>query len=140
MKKIFTEKDVIVRLQECGIKPSLQRIAILKYVMEHFTHPSVDEVYDALSPKMPTLSRTTVYNTLDLLQSKGVILSINIDDKMIHYDGDTSVHAHFLCESCKKIYDVSVKINIPVDTIEKGFSVRESQIYYKGICKNCLTK
>ena len=42
----------------------MQRIAIMEYLMEHRTHPSADEIYTALSPSMPTLSKTTVYNTL----------------------------------------------------------------------------
>ena len=52
------------RLLKYSIKPSMQRIAIMEYLMEHRTHPSADEIYTALSPSMPTLSKTTVYNTL----------------------------------------------------------------------------
>lgn len=55
---------VVERLQGHNIKPSVQRIAIMKYLMEHRTHPTVDEIYTALSPTIPTLSKTTVYNTL----------------------------------------------------------------------------
>ena len=56
--------DVIERLQSHSIKPSVQRIAIMQYLMDHHTHPTVDEIYTALAPGMPTLSKTTVYNTL----------------------------------------------------------------------------
>lgn len=53
--------DVIERLQSHSIKPSVQRIAIMQYLMDHHTHPTVDEIYTALAPSMPTLSKTTVY-------------------------------------------------------------------------------
>ena len=59
--------DVVKRLQNHNIKPSVQRIAIMNYLIEHRTHPTVDEIYTALSPSIPTLSKTTVYNTLKLL-------------------------------------------------------------------------
>ena len=38
---------VVERLQGHNIKPSVQRIAIMKYLMEHRTHPTVDEIYTA---------------------------------------------------------------------------------------------
>ena len=38
----------------------------MEYLMAHRTHPTVDEIYLALSPSIPTLSKTTVYNTLKL--------------------------------------------------------------------------
>ena len=58
--------DAVTRLVEHGIKPSVQRIQIMHYLMTHFTHPTVEEVHKALLPKVPTLSRTTVYNLLQL--------------------------------------------------------------------------
>ena len=64
-------EKVVERLQEHHIKPSVQRIAIMKYLMEHHTHPTVDEIYTALSPTIPTLSKTTVYNTLKILTEEG---------------------------------------------------------------------
>ena len=42
------------RLLEHNIKPSMQRIAIMEYLMEHPIHPSADDIYTALSPSMPT--------------------------------------------------------------------------------------
>ena len=60
------KEKAIERLLESGIKPSVQRVEIMTYLMTHFTHPTVEEVYKALCPTIKTLSRTTVYNTLRL--------------------------------------------------------------------------
>ena len=46
-----------------SIKPSVQRIAIMNYLIEHRTHPTVDEIYTALSPSIPTLSKTCLLYT-----------------------------------------------------------------------------
>lgn len=51
------------RLLEHNIKPSMQRIAIMEYLMNHPIHPSADDIYTALSPSMPTLSKRR-YTTL----------------------------------------------------------------------------
>ena len=64
-----------------GIKPSVQRIAIMKYLFEHRTHPTVDDIFHDLHDAIPTLSKTTVYNTLKLFSEKGAILSLTIDEK-----------------------------------------------------------
>ena len=92
------------------VKPSVQRMAIMDYMMTHFTHPSVDEIYNALSPKFPTLSRTTVYNTLKLFVEHGAVRMLTIDEHNACFDGDMSLHAHFLCKKCGKIYDMPYKI------------------------------
>ena len=61
---------VVERLQGHNIKPSVQRIAIMKYLMEHRTHPTVDEIYTALSPTIPTLSKTTVAEDFERTRSR----------------------------------------------------------------------
>ena len=100
---------VYENLLKYDIKPSVQRMAVMEYLMTHFTHPSVDEIYTALSPKYPTLSRTTVYNTLKLFVEQGAAQMLTIDEKMTCFDGDVSHHAHFLCKRCGKIYDLPLK-------------------------------
>ena len=94
------------RLLEHNIKPSMQRIAIMEYLMNHPIHPSADDIYTALSPSMPTLSKTTVYNTLRLFSEQGAALMLTIDEKNTNFDADTSVHSHFLCRYCGHIYDL----------------------------------
>ena len=126
-------------LADHDVKPSLQRIAVLEYLMEHRTHPTVEEIYQALQPQIPTLSKTTVYNTLRLFTEKGAALQLTIDEKKVCFDADTSAHAHFLCRSCGKVYDV--KLHQPdlqaVADIPEGFTVEQTDLYFHGICPCC---
>ena len=121
------------------VKPSVQRMAIMDYMMTHFTHPSVDEIYNALSPKFPTLSRTTVYNTLKLFVEHGAVRMLTIDEHNACFDGDMSLHAHSLCKKCGKIYDMPLQnhedalLGVQVD----GNEITEVHQYFKGICKDC---
>ena len=132
--------DVVKRLQNHNIKPSVQRIAIMTYLMEHRTHPTVDEIYTALAPSIPTLSKTTVYNTLKLLSEQGAAQTLTIDERNTCYDADTTPHAHFLCKHCGKIDDLECNANIKqVEEMDmNGHEVQEVHYYYKGICKSCL--
>lgn len=122
-----------------NIKPSVQRIAIMDYLLEHKTHPSIDEIYLALCKDIPTLSKTTVYNTLKLFVEHGAALMLTIDERNACFDGDISQHAHFLCKKCNKIFDLpysgEVKQTERIDM--NGFQVDEIHQYYKGICPAC---
>ena len=99
------EKEAYNRLIGNGIRPSVQRLAIMEYLLNHDNHPTVDEVYQALNSSIPTLSRTTVYNTLRLLSENHAAQMITIDDHHVCYDGNTKPHVHFLCRECGKLMD-----------------------------------
>lgn len=122
-----------------NIKPSVQRIAIMDYLLEHRTHPSIDEIYLALCDDMPTLSKTTVYNTLKLFVEHGAAQMLTIMEKNTNYDGDVSLHAHFLCKKCGKIFDLPARAEEErvAKFGEDGFRVEEVHQYYKGICPEC---
>lgn len=132
------DMEAIERLLEFQIKPSVQRIAVMDYLMKNRTHPSVDDIYSHLSPSMPTLSKTTVYNTLKLFADCGAILALTIDEKNTNYDAETSDHGHFLCKRCGKIYDFDCHPSLVNGLKKEGFEIQETHYYYKGVCKNCL--
>lgn len=128
-------------LQSYGIKPSLQRIAIVEYLMKNRIHPTIEDIYNALYIQVPTLSKTTVYNTLKLFVEQGAVLALVIDDKNVRFDIDTSCHAHFQCCRCHRIWDVPVG---DVDLLQirqiDDLLITESHLYYKGYCKHCSNK
>jgi len=62
-------------LKENSIKVTPQRLEILKYLDEHRTHPTADEIYQELKTNNPALSKTTVYNSVDILLDHGLIQS-----------------------------------------------------------------
>jgi len=133
-------KKAIDILTVHNVKPSLQRIAIMNYLLEHHTHPTADEIFMALSPTIPTLSKTTVYNNLKLLAEQGAVLKVSIDEQHTCYDIDTTPHAHFLCKHCNKVYDLPVHDNLQVLADSCGHHIEERFYFYKGICKDCLDK
>ena len=71
--------NVYEYLLSYNIKPSVQRIAIMDYLLKHHTHPCIDEIYLALCKDIPTLSKTTVYNTLKLFIEHGAARMLTID-------------------------------------------------------------
>ena len=128
-------------LAENGVKPSVQRVAVMVYLLTHKTHPTADEIFSALYPRIPTLSRTTVYNTLNRLAEQGAILSLDIDREKTRYDGDTFFHGHFLCCRCGKIEDIPVgNPGYVREMVPAGTRVTDIQLLYKGLCAECGKK
>ena len=125
-------------LLKYDIKPSMQRIAIMDYLMEHRVHPTADEIYNALYPTMPTLSKTTIYNTMKLFSEQGAVKALVIDEKNVRFDIDTSSHAHFMCLGCGCVYDLPIENQVAMQLEGVGeLMITEIHLYYKGYCKKC---
>lgn len=122
------------------IKPSFTRIKIFQYLNNHDNHPTVDEIYLAVIKEIPTLSKTTVYNTLKLFMSHKIVKLISIEDTETRYEINLNTHGHFKCTQCGRIQDFDINIdslNIkPLD----DFIIEEKNVYFKGVCALCLKK
>ncbi len=124
------------------VKPSVQRLAVMDYLRKHHTHPTADEIYVHLVGNIPTLSKTTVYNTLRLLVEHKAAQMLTIDERNVCFDDIVEPHAHFLCTTCGKIYDLPSDI-VPMarpGLLPGGHEAKEAYLYYRGTCAACLKK
>lgn len=125
-------------LNKNGIRPSITRLSIYSYLIQHPKHPTVEEIFEALLPDIPTLSKTTVYNTIKLLADNDLVKLITIDGQQVRADADAKMHGHFYCNTCKKVYDFPID-NIIANEIS-DFEIKTKDVYYSGTCKKCLEK
>lgn len=134
------DSEAYKRLVKSGVRPSVQRMAIMDYLLTHRTHPTVEDVYRGICDQIPTLSRTTVYNTLRMFSEKHAAQMLTIDDHHVCYDGDMRPHVHFICRECGKVIDLFDEQAPMVEghRLADGNVVDEMQLYYKGVCKDCL--
>lgn len=131
-------ETITEKLKEKNIKPSQQRIKILEYLAAHPCHPTVDHIYSVLHPEMPSLSKSTVYNTLKAFIDAQLVREITIEENEVRYDYNTENHGHFKCEECGTVYDFDIDV-FDVDAPNlKNFSITEKNVYFKGICEKCL--
>ena len=127
-------------LKEKNLKVTPQRLIVLKYLGEHPTHPTTDNIYQDLKTNNPSLSKTTVYNSLETLEEHGIIQSITISGSELRYDYKQGMHHHFLCKKCGRITDIDVECPNLGKMLDCGHIVEEVHGYFKGICKKCATK
>ena len=133
----FSDNQLADLMHRSRVRPSVHRLAILSFVANGKTHPSADEIYSALVGKFPTLSRTTVYNSLHILTDAGVLKELEIDAGNKHYDlAPQHPHSHFICKRCSRIFDMPLPSSLQYPT-SPGFVAESIEIYYKGLCPAC---
>ena len=109
-----------------------QKKAILKYLDNNTTHPTAEEVYEAVKREIPGISIGTVYRELKKMSEKRIIRKI--EGKRKRFDYNTSNHAHFKCSKCGAIFDVDYKIDYKK---LRGFEIKSHDLTFNGICEKC---
>ena len=122
--------------------PTPQRLAVFASVAGRKDHPSVDDVFNDLREKMPTLSKTTVYTTMQLLAEKHLIATVHVDEGELRFDGETAFHAHFRCRECGRVFDVMLDRphRKPFAKLPEGFEPDDEELIYYGLCPKCKKK
>jgi len=131
-------KQTNAKLSSNGIKPTYQRMRILKFLHQNRTHPTADTIYRELLKDIPTISRTTVYNTLKKLNDRGMVAMLTITGNEARFDSETAPHHHFLCEKCGAIIDIDVRCPLADKMSVGGHTIKEIHGYFKGVCSRCV--
>ncbi|MBS3885951.1 MAG: transcriptional repressor [Dethiobacter sp.] len=137
MKLTFAELST--ELVKKNLRPSHHRIKILEYLLDKQGHPSVDQIFNDLHKEIPTLSKSTVYNTLNLFITARLVRMLTIEDNETRYDLIVDKHGHFKCESCDTIYDFKINIDDFIADELSDFQINDQDVYFKGICPSCLS-
>lgn len=125
-------------LKEHSIKITPQRLEILKYLDENRNHPTADKIYTELKKDNPSLSKTTVYNSLEILKNHNIIQSLTISGSESRYDFKRRMHHHFLCKKCGNIIDIDIECPNIEKVSQSGYKIDEIHGYFKGICNSCM--
>jgi len=135
--------EVIERLKSNGVTLTPQRMAIVEYLMKSKAHPTVDDIFNTIRKKYPTMSKATVYSTLKLLVELGEIQELSIHKRgEVCFDPVSELHHHLLCGKCGKVYDIKFECpdsGCPIVAASEiqGCKVEEVQAYLYGLCPKC---
>ncbi|HII83375.1 MAG TPA: transcriptional repressor [Methanobacterium subterraneum] len=118
------------KLKEEKIKITPQRRELIRKLKElEETHPSFNQIYQAVKETQPNVSRSTVHDNLKLLVQRGIIRSFNYKGET-RYEMSQNPHVN-LAEFNKNIIDIkNEKINIMLDEIvhilneEEGIEIK----------------
>lgn len=136
-------QEIIKRLESKGIKPTANRILVLKTL----ANESVPLSLSNLERLMVTMDKSSIFRVLTLFLEHDVvhafedgrgILNYELceeDGKCDHHDG----HIHFYCESCQRSFCME-DIHIPSFVLPEGFYPHSISFVIKGECPECRRK
>jgi len=126
-------ESIIAKLRKYGIQATPQRIAVAQFVLDTRSHPSADEVWNNVRHRCPTVSRATIYNTLNLFVEKGLLKAQLLKEDTVVFDPYVSAHHHFVDEETGEIYDVPWDaLKVSGESALGGFQIREYQVVMRG--------
>ncbi|MDP8314805.1 MAG: transcriptional repressor [Candidatus Celaenobacter antarcticus] len=121
---------------------SSEREQITRFVLSNPDHFSADDLYLQLKQKEYTVSRATVYRTLDLLVKSGLVVKTQLESGAYLYEHvkDLAHHDHLICNKCGKIIEFhSDGIESLQEQIakENKFHMTGHSLRIYGICREC---
>ncbi len=126
-------KDALAVLKDHGIQPTPQRIALAECILEETSHPTADQVWERVRSSCPTISRATVYNTLNLFVEKGILKAQVLREGTVVFDPFTAAHHHFIDEETGQIVDIPWDaVRVEGSASLDGLEVREFQVVMRG--------
>lgn len=124
------KKSAFKTLSSLNIKPTSQRLDIAEIMFCKDQHLSVEDIITILNNTDSSISRATVYNTLNLFADKGLVRRVVIDSSKIYYDSKTTPHSHYFNVDTGEISDFEfedVKISplpkLPEHTVQDSVDV-----------------
>ncbi len=139
-RKSYTEVERFTSfLNTKRLRKTPERFEILRVALECKGHFDVDRLYTELDTRGYHVSRATIYSTLELLCSSGVVRKLLFDTHQARYEMAELTHSHLVCTECGDIREISL------DEIDKrlanmsftGFSPAYVSTCIYGVCDKC---
>ena len=99
--RVSSVDDVLALVRARGGRATASRRTILQALFEAQRHLTAEELAIAVQSRAPDIYLSTVYRTLEDMQSLGVVVHSHLGHGRAIYQLASAAHAHFLCEVCE---------------------------------------
>ncbi len=131
-KSVFREKK---------LRMSLPRLLIYKELSTALNPLTPQELYQSLFKKKTKVGLTSIYRSLDLFESLGIVFKIvngsNVKYKLCESGNH---HHHIVCKTCGNVAELNFcDISQWSRKVKKftGYQVTDHQLNFYGFCKTC---
>ena len=93
--------------RDLNVTPTKQRLDLAKLIFAKKQHFTAADLISLADNKGLNISMATVYNTLSLLEDKGMLKTINIDNELKFYDTNMENHHHFYNTTMSTLTDIA---------------------------------
>lgn len=128
------------RLHQAGLKATGARMLILAAIEANCNHPTAEYIHESLQKSHPSLSLSTVYQTLDVFIRNGLCRRVTGAADRLRVDGTPQDHDHAICNTCGEIFDIDRQLfplPAPPAQLPNGLTVTGLRLEYEVICAAC---
>ena len=122
-----------------GFRATPQRIAVVQAVLGSKDHPTAEQVFNRVKERVPTISLSTVYNTLHTMRDLNMVQELAFNHNH-RFDRNTNIHINMVCENCGEITDIE-RDDLEKEIFEiakkRRFKITRHRFDLYGICRKC---
>lgn len=130
-------RDYEQRLRDGGQFVTVQRRAILRYLLRHDDHPTTAQIAAAVG-RSGAASLATVYNNLALFAKLQLLSAARTPDGEQHWDLRIDPHHHLSCQSCGQVFDIepaAAEVVVPDAALRRR--IDHAEVWLIGRCAPC---
>jgi Fe2+ or Zn2+ uptake regulation protein len=127
-------------LRARGQRVTPQRLMVAGVLADQRGHATAEAVFRDVERRMPGVSLPTVYATLELLESLGMVRRVATERGAVVYDSRTDDHHHLACRRCGTMVDVEAPVVLPElmsAARATGFVPDHTDVVIRGLCADC---
>ena len=95
------------RLREAGLRPTRQRLALAKLLLENGDrHVTAEQLHGEAMASSIRVSLATIYNTLHQFTAAGLLREVVVAPGRSYFDTNVEDHHHFFYESSGSLEDI----------------------------------
>ena len=135
--------DVLATLRLRGHRLTAPRRMIVEQVIDARDHIAADAVHRAVAARYPTVNRSTVYRTLDLLERHGFLSHHHDATGIVYHHADEHGHVHLACLACDHVEAVDAEVGarfVSELDARHGFKANLPHSTIFGVCGGCAAE
>jgi Fur family ferric uptake transcriptional regulator len=130
------------RLRSLRVRVTPQRLLVLEALAAQDGHMTAEEIMRWAAPRAaPGLNLATVYRTLELLVSLGLVAQTDLGGEAVSYElVGAAPHHHLVCERCGAVMEMDDSLfqSLRADVLRRyDFDTRSRHIALFGVCRDC---
>ena len=136
---MLMSQELQAALRQRGMRVTPQRVVVHRALQELDRHVTADELLDAVTERLPSVSLPTIYATLELLEELDMVRRVQRAGTTL-FDPRTEPHHHLVCTSCGSVEDFDSELD--TDAVERaaaqhGFAHERVEALVHGRCREC---
>ena len=134
-------EEIRQSLEDCGLRCTPQRYAVMAFLMECNRHPTAAEIFEGVNHMDPRSSRATTYNNLRDLVQAGLVREVAVEGRAARFDAKGMRHHHFICDRCGNVEDIEwYNVPRPASKSIGKRVLRECEVIFRGLCTKCAPR